>query len=69
MSDPAGRCGICADEAVPAVVRSVRPADDTAEVEMCSELRRVALDLIGPASVGDTILVHQGFAIARLEAR
>lgn len=68
MTGRADRCSLCGDEAVPAVVRVVHAADATAEVEMACESRRVALDLLDAVAVGDTVLVHQGFAIARVEA-
>lgn len=69
MSEAGDRCTLCGDEALPAVVRSMDAAAASAEVESPSGLQRVALDLIDTVQVGDTVLVHQGFAIARLETR
>lgn len=68
MMEPEDRCSLCGDEAIPAVVREVHATDGTADVEMACERRRVALDLLDAVAVGDTVLVHQGFAIARVEA-
>ena len=60
-------CSLCGDEAVPGVVRALNPRDRTAEVELACAVRSVALDLVGAVTVGDTLLVHQGFAIAKME--
>ncbi len=62
-------CALCGDEALPAVVQSLNPAEATAVVVRCEARQVVALDLVEAVQVGDTILVHQGFAIARLEQR
>lgn len=59
-------CALCADEALPSVIRSVNPATRTAEVERCDAVQVIALDLVESVRVGDTVLVHQGFAIARV---
>lgn len=69
LPEPVPHCALCADEALPSVVRSVNPATRTAEVERCDAVQVIALDLVESVRVGDTVLVHQGFAIARLGDR
>ncbi len=68
MSETRDHCSLCGDEALPAVVRAVHEEDATADVTMACGVDRVALDLVEAVQVGDTLLVHQGFAIARVEA-
>ena len=68
MTEAHDHCSLCGDEALPAVVRALH-ADATADVESECAVQRVALDLVDGVQVGDTILVHQGFAISRVEAR
>lgn len=78
--DPAapGGCAICGDEALPARVLHVRSAAGLASVVMLATgmsndaaLRGqgldVALDLVDGIGAGDTVLVHQGFIITRVE--
>ena len=64
---PDGRCGICADEALPGRVIAIDREARTADVEVGVTTRTVALDLVEHVDVGDALLVHQGFAIGRLE--
>ena len=63
-----GACHLCGDEAVAGRVIAVDAAARTATVAFDSGTANVALDLVD-ASIGDDLLVHLGFAIARLEAR
>ncbi len=65
---PDGTCSICSDEAVPGVVLRVDDVANTAEVEFESATETVALDLIDGAVRGDTVLVHMGFALSRIES-
>lgn len=59
-------CALCGDVAVEAEVQE--PLDDcTARVRMEGCDVEIATDLVGPVSAGDRVLVHLGFAIARLE--
>ena len=59
-----GPCSICGDEANPAVIESIDGAAGTAQVrDSIGTSRTVALDLLDGARVGDTIMVHLGFAI------
>ena len=67
MSREDVHCSLCGDEAVPGVVRALNPRDRTAEVELACAVQSVALDLVGTVTGGDTLLVHQGFAIAKME--
>ncbi len=61
-----GTCHLCGDEAVAGRVVAVDDAARTATVAFESGVATVALDLVD-AGVGDELLVHLGFAIARLE--
>lgn len=62
-----GSCSICGDEASPAVIESIDAASGTAQVRgIIGAGTTVALDLLDGASVGDTVMVHLGFAIERL---
>jgi hydrogenase maturation factor len=62
-----GHCITCGDEGV--AMRVVRAGPEEA---MCtderSELHAVAIDLVGPVSPGDEVLVHAGVAIHHLRA-
>ena len=62
-----GHCSLCGDEAL-AMRVAVTHADATAMVLSPNGEMIVATDLLGDVRVGDALLVHQGFAIARLEA-
>lgn len=61
-----GRCSVCADEGVLGIVLELRPGH-MALVETPSGAQEIALDLIDDAKVGEWLLVHLGFAIARLD--
>ena len=59
-----GSCSVCGDEAAPAVIESIDAATGTAEVrDSFGTTSTVALDLLDGAIVGDTVMVHLGFAI------
>jgi hydrogenase maturation factor len=66
--DDHGDCCVCGDEALPMRVLAVGD-DSTATVVGADAQITVATDLVPDVTVGDTLLIHQGFAIARLEAR
>lgn len=66
---PTGHCSVCGDEAVAVRVVAVDRASDTARVEGPVEADTVALDLVEDVTVGDRLMVHMGFAIARVEER
>lgn len=62
-----GSCSICGDEASPAVIESIDVAAGTAQVRgIIGASSTVALDLLDGPNVGDTVMVHLGFAIERL---
>jgi hydrogenase maturation factor len=61
-----GSCHLCGDEAVAGRVLVVDAESRTATVAFADGAATVALDLVD-AGVGDRLLVHLGFAIARLE--
>ena len=63
---PDGHCALCADEGVPGQVAALL-SDNLAVVDMAGGRQEVALDLVDDAPVGAWVLVHLGFAIARLE--
>lgn len=63
---PDGTCSICGDEGlVGVVVRVVSPR--AARVRLADGEREVATDLVETVRRGDRLIVHLGFAIARVE--
>ena len=64
---PDGSCALCGDEAVPGRVLSVDVDAGTGAVAVSGAVRAVALDLVDGVRPGDTVLVHQGFVIARVD--
>lgn len=68
VPNPDGSCSICADEAFPGLVLSVDPTDNTAQVQLPAEVATVALDLIEVPYPGDSVMVHMGFAISRIDS-
>lgn len=66
-----GHCAVCGDEAlvgtVVAIERGAGAGAGTAEVNVGGTVWTVALDLVDGVAVGDAVLVHQGFAIGRVE--
>ena len=65
--DAEGRCTLCGDDAEPAVVLETDRTERTATVRLAGATCTVAVDLVEHVSAGDTVLVRQGFAIARVE--
>lgn len=61
-----GRCHLCSDDAVVGRVIQVDANGRSGTVLFAAGSATVALDLID-ARVGDSVLVHMGFAIERLE--
>lgn len=66
-ADDGPACAICGDAAVEAEV--LEPRDGGAAL-VCAEgyELEIATDLVGPVAPGDRVLVHLGFAIARIGA-
>jgi hydrogenase maturation factor len=64
---PDGSCQLCGDVAVRAVVLAVDAAANEASVDMEGRSGVVAIDLVEGVRAGDVLLVHQGFAIERVE--
>jgi hydrogenase maturation factor len=62
--DPSEHCVTCADEGVPMRVESVSGQDAVCVDEAGAHHERVAVDLVGPVTPGDRVLVHAGVAIA-----
>ncbi|MBA2457929.1 MAG: HypC/HybG/HupF family hydrogenase formation chaperone [Gemmatimonadales bacterium] len=62
-----GQCALCRDEAVAARVVTIDSGGGTAEVVIEGQVAIIALDLVEAVGTGDTVLVHQGFAIQRVE--
>ena len=60
-------CHLCGDVAIAGVVRKVDACAGTAIVALPEGDATVAMDLVS-ATVGDTVLVHMGFAIERVDA-
>lgn len=65
MNQPPHACSACADTADRASIRSIAGRDAEVEFDCSGQLATVAIDLIDGASVGDTVLIHQGVAIAQ----
>jgi D-sedoheptulose 7-phosphate isomerase len=63
-----GHCSVCGDEALPARVLALDARARSATVAMAGAEREVAMDLVVGARVGDTVMVHQGFAISPVDA-
>lgn len=66
--DPAERCELCGDSARPARVLTVDAFTGMAQVELDGAEVSVALDLVAGVQPGQVVLVHQGFAIERVDA-
>lgn len=62
-----GTCSLCGDVAVRAHVIEVGE-EGSARVRWEGGEGVVATDLVDAVAVGDVLLVHQGFAIGKLEA-
>ena len=61
---PDGGCSICADQGLVGEVLEVR--QDAAQVRIGQQVENVAIDLLQGVRVGDRVVVHLGFAIARV---
>ncbi|GAC1429549.1 MAG: hypothetical protein PVS3B3_30100 [Ktedonobacteraceae bacterium] len=61
-----GHCITCSDEAVPVTVLSVDDTTGLALVAVEDVTEEVDITLIETVTVGDTMLVHGGVAIAHL---
>jgi hydrogenase maturation factor len=61
-----GSCQVCGDVAVQGRVMALDADTHTAIVALECGTATVALDLV-EANVGDTLLVHLGFAITRVD--
>ncbi len=62
----AGECHLCGDVATIGRVMAIDAASRTAQVAFTGVTATIALDLVD-AGVGDTLLVHLGFAIERVD--
>ena len=67
IPDAEGHCSICSDEGIPGQVLALRPFN-MALLEMPTGEQEVAIDLIDNVQIGDVLLIHIGFAIARIES-
>ncbi|MEP6691921.1 MAG: HypC/HybG/HupF family hydrogenase formation chaperone [Gemmatimonadaceae bacterium] len=65
--DAGGHCSLCGDDAVEAIVVAVDDGARLATAQVNGALMTVAIDLVDGVTAGDVVLVHQGFAIDRLE--
>ncbi len=65
--DATGHCSLCGDDAIEVMIVSVDRAARLATARVNGALATVALDLVDGVSEGDMVLVHQGFAIDRVE--
>lgn len=65
--DPApASCSICADEGIEAEILDVTVEGREGRVRSAKGVEQVALDLIDSPRPGDRVIVHLGFAIARI---
>jgi hydrogenase maturation factor len=65
--DGEGHCGVCGDEAIRALVLELDVSAGLAVVATDTGTITAALDLIADhVRPGDSLLVHQGFAIAKV---
>lgn len=62
-----GHCITCSDEGVPARVIDVNAELALATVLADEQQMEVGIELLDGVGVGDVVLVHAGFAIARVE--
>ncbi len=62
-----GHCLTCSDEVIPVKVLSVNQATGLALVEVSDQAEEVDISLVEDIAPGDTLLVHAGVAIARVE--
>jgi hypothetical protein len=60
-------CSVCRDEAVAGTVVALRNDNRSAMVSVDGQVTSVAIDLLATVVLGDRLLIHQGFAIAKLE--
>jgi hydrogenase maturation factor len=65
--DAAGHCPTCADEALLATVLSVEQDASLARVSLGESEAVVDISLVGAVMPGETLLVHGGVALERLE--
>ncbi|HUF38222.1 MAG TPA: HypC/HybG/HupF family hydrogenase formation chaperone [Anaerolineales bacterium] len=65
LPGPDESCSVCADEGVEGRVIALL-SDELARVAMPAGEREIAIDLVDSVSVGDVLLIHTGFAIARV---
>ncbi|MGI8559375.1 MAG: HypC/HybG/HupF family hydrogenase formation chaperone [Solirubrobacteraceae bacterium] len=67
--DAAEHCITCGDEGIPMQVRALAaPGSEAVCLDACGAPQLVALDLLDGVSVGESVLVHAGVAIARAAA-
>lgn len=67
VPNPDGTCSICGDVALEGRIVNLTADRTMADVEMNGSVVQVSVDLLEEPVVGDRVLVHQGFVIARLE--
>jgi hydrogenase maturation factor len=65
LPDEGGSCSVCADQGLIGQVLEVRRG--AAQVRIGRGVQEVAVDLIDPVRPGDRVVVHLGFAIARVQ--
>jgi len=65
--DTEGHCITCSDEALPVRVLRVDQESGIALVEVNDTTEEIDVMLVDSVSPGDTLLVHGGVAIARLD--
>ncbi len=61
-------CVTCADDANPVRVLELGSDGLALCLDEAGAREEVLVDLVGPVSIGDTLLVHAGVALVRLDA-
>lgn len=67
IPDEHGHCSTCSDEGMPARVIDVNTELALATVVADEQRLEVGIELLDAVNVGDEVLVHAGFAIARVD--
>lgn len=66
LPDAAGSCSVCADEGLIGEVLKLS-AQGAAQVRIGRRVQEVTVDLLDRVRPGDRVVVHLGFAIARVQ--
>jgi hypothetical protein len=65
--DPDRHCLTCSDEAVEVIVVDIDTSSGLAHVQVNEQVEEVDISLIEQVTLGDTLLVHGGVAIQKID--